>query len=64
MLLVVIMEPDAASNPCNATLKITDFDQVLKHDETAVMPGGGTYAWMAPEVIMDSTFSKAGDVWR
>ena len=57
MLLVVIMEPDKF---CNATLKITDFDQALKHDETAVMPGGG----LAPEVIMDSTFSKASNIWR
>jgi len=25
---------------------------------------GGTYAWMAPEVIKQSTFTKASDVWR
>lgn len=23
----------------------------------------GTYAWMAPEVIQSSTFSKASDIW-
>jgi mitogen-activated protein kinase kinase kinase 9 len=28
------------------------------------MSAAGTYAWMAPEVIKQSTFSKASDVWR
>lgn len=27
------------------------------------MSQAGTYAWMAPEVIKNSTFSKASDVW-
>lgn len=27
------------------------------------MSQAGTYAWMAPEVIRHSTFSKASDVW-
>lgn len=28
------------------------------------MSAAGTYAWMAPEVIKKSIFSKASDVWR
>ncbi len=28
------------------------------------MSAAGTYAWMAPEVIKTSTFSKASDTWR
>lgn len=27
------------------------------------MSAAGTYAWMAPEVIKNSRFSKASDVW-
>ncbi|XP_017586102.1 PREDICTED: mitogen-activated protein kinase kinase kinase 11-like, partial [Corvus brachyrhynchos] len=27
------------------------------------MSAAGTYAWMAPEVIRASTFSKGSDVW-
>ena len=27
------------------------------------MSAAGTYAWMAPEVIKTSTFSKNSDVW-
>lgn len=31
--------------------------------KTTRMSQAGTYAWMAPEVIKNSTFSKASDVW-
>ena len=46
------------------TLKITDFGLARESANTARMSAAGTYAWMAPEVIKNSTFSKASDVWR
>lgn len=58
------MEPGSDYQPYGKTLKITDFDEVREHDHTTVMSGVGTYAYMAPEVIKDSTFSKTSDVWR
>lgn len=45
------------------TLKITDFDCIRDHHYTIVMSFKGTYAWMAPEVRKNATFSKASDVW-
>ncbi|XP_018333531.1 mitogen-activated protein kinase kinase kinase 11 [Agrilus planipennis] len=45
------------------TLKITDFGLAREVYKTTRMSQAGTYAWMAPEVIKDSTFSKASDVW-
>ncbi|XP_076061041.1 mitogen-activated protein kinase kinase kinase 10-like isoform X2 [Oratosquilla oratoria] len=47
----------------NKTLKITDFGLAREVSKTTRMSAAGTYAWMAPEVIRDSTFSKASDVW-
>lgn len=58
------MEADASSNPCNKTLKITDFDQIREYDGTQTMSRAGTYKWMAPEVLTEQKFSKASDVWR
>ena len=46
------------------TLKITDFGLARETNNTTRMSAAGTYAWMAPEVIKTSTFSKASDVWR
>ena len=46
------------------TLKITDFGLARESCRTTRMSAAGTYAWMAPEVIKTSTFSKASDVWR
>ena len=46
------------------TLKITDFGLAREVYKTTRMSAAGTYAWMAPEVIKTSTFSKASDVWR
>lgn len=46
------------------TLKITDFGLAREVYKTTRMSAAGTYAWMAPEVIIKSTFSKASDVWR
>ena len=45
------------------TLKITDFGLARESANTTKMSAAGTYAWMAPEVIKSSTFSKASDVW-
>ena len=45
------------------TLKITDFGLARESANTTRMSAAGTYAWMAPEVIKNSTFSKASDVW-
>ena len=45
------------------TLKITDFGLARESANTTQMSAAGTYAWMAPEVIKNSTFSKASDVW-
>ncbi|XP_050720436.1 mitogen-activated protein kinase kinase kinase 11-like isoform X4 [Eriocheir sinensis] len=45
------------------TLKITDFGLAREVSKTTRMSAAGTYAWMAPEVIKESTFSKASDVW-
>ncbi|NXX31150.1 M3K11 kinase, partial [Nicator chloris] len=45
------------------TLKITDFGLAREWQRTTKMSAAGTYAWMAPEVIRASTFSKGSDVW-
>ncbi|XP_019867586.1 mitogen-activated protein kinase kinase kinase 9 isoform X2 [Aethina tumida] len=45
------------------TLKITDFGLAREVYKTTRMSQAGTYAWMAPEVIKNSTFSKKSDVW-
>lgn len=46
------------------TLKITDFGLAREVCKTTRMSTAGTYAWMAPEVIKVSKFSKNSDVWR
>lgn len=48
----------------NKTLKITDFGLAREVYKTEHMSAAGTYAWMAPEVMRDSCFSKSSDVWR
>ncbi|KAG8001983.1 Mitogen-activated protein kinase kinase kinase 10 [Nibea albiflora] len=45
------------------TLKITDFGLAREWHQTTKMSAAGTYAWMAPEVIKLSLFSKSSDVW-
>ncbi|KAF0039063.1 hypothetical protein F2P81_009547 [Scophthalmus maximus] len=52
-------------NECmeGVTLKITDFGLAREWHKTTKMSTAGTYAWMAPEVIKASTFSKGSDVW-
>ncbi|XP_039222237.1 mitogen-activated protein kinase kinase kinase 11 isoform X1 [Crotalus tigris] len=45
------------------TLKITDFGLAREWHKTTKMSAAGTYAWMAPEVIKNSTFSRGSDIW-
>lgn len=45
-------------------LKITDFGLAREVYHTTRMSAAGTYAWMAPEVIKSSVFSKRADIWR
>ncbi|KYO17595.1 mitogen-activated protein kinase kinase kinase 10 [Alligator mississippiensis] len=60
---VLILEQlsDEALERC--TLKITDFGLAREWHQTTKMSAAGTYAWMAPEVIRLSLFSKSSDVW-
>ena len=59
---------DGDSDLHNKTLKITDFGLAREvYRSTAASQhsaAGGTYAWMAPEVIKTSSYSKESDVWR
>lgn len=63
-LLVLILEPVARDDLSGKTLKITDFGLAREWHRTTKMSAAGTYAWMAPEVIKLSLFSKSSDVWR
>uniref|UniRef100_H3CE22 mitogen-activated protein kinase kinase kinase n=1 Tax=Tetraodon nigroviridis TaxID=99883 RepID=H3CE22_TETNG len=60
-----ILLAEAIENECmeDLTLKITDFGLAREWHKTTKMSTAGTYAWMAPEVIKSSTFSKGSDVW-
>ncbi|XP_019123581.2 mitogen-activated protein kinase kinase kinase 11 [Larimichthys crocea] len=60
---ILLAEP--IENECmeGLTLKITDFGLAREWHKTTKMSTAGTYAWMAPEVIKSSTFSKGSDVW-
>jgi mitogen-activated protein kinase kinase kinase 9 len=60
---VLIAEPIENEDLQFKTLKITDFGLAREAYKTTRMSAAGTYAWMAPEVIKSSTFSKASDVW-
>uniref|UniRef100_A0A3P9QEB2 Mitogen-activated protein kinase kinase kinase 11 n=1 Tax=Poecilia reticulata TaxID=8081 RepID=A0A3P9QEB2_POERE len=66
--IVPVIHRDLKSNNKNEcmeglTLKITDFGLAREWHKTTKMSTAGTYAWMAPEVIKSSTFSKGSDVW-
>ncbi|XP_050433965.1 mitogen-activated protein kinase kinase kinase 10 isoform X2 [Adelges cooleyi] len=60
---VLLNEPIENNDFQFKTLKITDFGLAREVYKTTNMSAAGTYAWMAPEVIKTSTFSKASDVW-
>ncbi|KAM9480896.1 mitogen-activated protein kinase kinase kinase 10 isoform 2-T2 [Clarias gariepinus] len=60
---ILILEPLARDDLSGKTLKITDFGLAREWHRTTKMSAAGTYAWMAPEVIKVSLFSKSSDVW-
>uniref|UniRef100_A0A672KF40 mitogen-activated protein kinase kinase kinase n=2 Tax=Sinocyclocheilus grahami TaxID=75366 RepID=A0A672KF40_SINGR len=60
---VLLAEPVENDSIEGKTLKITDFGLAREWHKTTKMSTAGTYAWMAPEVIKSSTFSKGSDVW-
>ncbi|XP_052341450.1 mitogen-activated protein kinase kinase kinase 9 [Oncorhynchus keta] len=60
---ILILEKVEMEDLTNKTLKITDFGLAREWHRTTKMSAAGTYAWMAPEVIRSSTFSKGSDVW-
>lgn len=61
---VLILQPVERDDLNGKTLKITDFGLAREWHQTTKMSAAGTYAWMAPEVIKHSLFSKSSDVWR
>lgn len=55
---VLISEAIDGDNLQNKTLKITDFGLAREVYKTTRMSAAGTYAWMPPETIKCSTYSK------
>uniref|UniRef100_A0A8C6DY43 mitogen-activated protein kinase kinase kinase n=2 Tax=Moschus moschiferus TaxID=68415 RepID=A0A8C6DY43_MOSMO len=62
-LNVLILQKVENGDLSNKVLKITDFGLAREWHRTTKMSAAGTYAWMAPEVIRASMFSKGSDVW-
>ncbi|XP_054568921.1 mitogen-activated protein kinase kinase kinase 21 isoform X1 [Eptesicus fuscus] len=60
---ILLLEKIEHDDMCNKTLKITDFGLAREWHRTTKMSAAGTYAWMAPEVIKSSLFSKGSDIW-
>ncbi|XP_025029208.1 mitogen-activated protein kinase kinase kinase 10 [Python bivittatus] len=60
---ILILERIENEDLSGRTLKITDFGLAREWHRTTKMSAAGTYAWMAPEVIKHSLFSKSSDVW-
>ncbi|KAJ3585557.1 hypothetical protein NHX12_014276 [Muraenolepis orangiensis] len=60
---ILLAQPIEDESMEGVTLKITDFGLAREWHRTTKMSTAGTYAWMAPEVIKASTFSKGSDVW-
>uniref|UniRef100_W5UF66 mitogen-activated protein kinase kinase kinase n=1 Tax=Ictalurus punctatus TaxID=7998 RepID=W5UF66_ICTPU len=60
---ILLAQPIEKNGMEGNTLKITDFGLAREWQKTTKMSTAGTYAWMAPEVIKSSTFSKGSDVW-
>ena len=64
LLPVLIRERIENEDLQNKTMKITDFGLAREMYRTTRMSAAGTYAWMAPEVIKNNTYSRHSDVWR
>ncbi|KAL2079093.1 hypothetical protein ACEWY4_024837 [Coilia grayii] len=62
-IVILLAQPIEQESMEGKTLKITDFGLAREWYKTTKMSTAGTYAWMAPEVIKSSTFSKGSDVW-
>ncbi|XP_026525226.1 mitogen-activated protein kinase kinase kinase 21 isoform X2 [Notechis scutatus] len=60
---ILLLEKIENDDIHNTTLKITDFGLAREWHRTTKMSTAGTYAWMAPEVIKSSMFSKGSDLW-
>ncbi|XP_006027509.1 mitogen-activated protein kinase kinase kinase 21 isoform X1 [Alligator sinensis] len=60
---ILLLEKIEDDDIFNKTLKITDFGLAREWHKTTKMSAAGTYAWMAPEVIKCSMFSKGSDIW-
>nr|4UYA_A Chain A, MITOGEN-ACTIVATED PROTEIN KINASE KINASE KINASE MLK4 [Homo sapiens] len=60
---ILLLEKIEHDDICNKTLKITDFGLAREWHRTTKMATAGAYAWMAPEVIKSSLFSKGSDIW-
>ncbi|KAJ7342260.1 hypothetical protein JRQ81_009971 [Phrynocephalus forsythii] len=60
---ILLLEKIENDDIHNKTLKITDFGLAREWNRTTKMSAAGTYAWMAPEVIKSSMFSKGSDIW-
>ncbi|XP_075393224.1 mitogen-activated protein kinase kinase kinase 10 [Tenrec ecaudatus] len=60
---ILILEALEDHSLADTVLKITDFGLAREWHKTTKMSAAGTYAWMAPEVIRLSLFSKSSDVW-
>ncbi|MBZ3881683.1 Mitogen-activated protein kinase kinase kinase MLK4 [Sciurus carolinensis] len=60
---ILLLEEIKHNDVHNKTLKITDFGLAREWHRTTRMSAAGTYAWMAPEVIRSSLFSKGSDIW-
>uniref|UniRef100_A0A452S4H1 mitogen-activated protein kinase kinase kinase n=1 Tax=Ursus americanus TaxID=9643 RepID=A0A452S4H1_URSAM len=58
---ILLLQPIEGDDMDHKTLKITDFGLAREWHKTTQMSAAGTYAWMAPEVIKASTFSKGSD---
>lgn len=61
---VLLSRPLRSGDIAGVTLKISDLGLAREWQRTTRMSGGGTYPWMAPEVIRASRFSRGSDVWR
>ncbi|KAH9414849.1 hypothetical protein DERP_012439 [Dermatophagoides pteronyssinus] len=61
---ILLDQPIGEGRWLEKQLKLTDLGLARElTDSTSMMTPCGTYAWMAPESITHSKFSKASDVW-